>query len=189
MTRTIQSNEIFITDTEGVLCDVRTIFLHEYMNMSVVPRHLSRKFYTGSWIHTPSIMDSHSRQETHNHNQHSTFLKVQQHSCSDCNFCWSIFLKEFKRNLKGIRVLVIDGVIICCKFLLTQNLYYLALRYPLFVGSLATKKKKNLEVKIQWFNRNPILFLLENSNFLCVQFYEESRRKNEVCCTRVFFTS
>jgi len=38
-----------------------------------------------------------------------------------------------------------------------------------------------MEEKIQWISRSPILFLLENSYFLCVQYYEEARRKNDVC--------
>jgi len=37
------------------------------MNMSVVPRILKRKFYTGTWTHTPSIIVSHLRQESKFH--------------------------------------------------------------------------------------------------------------------------
>ena len=136
-----------MTDMEGVLCDVETKFLYEYMIMSVVPRLLSRKFYTGPWIHTISIIASRLRQETKFHTNTINIQHYERYNNTPEVSEISIglyFYRCSKRFWKVIWVLVIGSVIIFVHF--SYNKIYVIVNYDIsFVGSLDTQKTKNLE--------------------------------------------
>lgn len=128
---------MFMRHTEGFLCDVRTRSVYEYIRMSVVSRLLSPKFYTGSWINTPSIIASHLQQETKFHTNTISIQRYKRYyNTPEVNVISTrlYIYRNSNKILKGMWVLVIAGVIICFTFLLNQKLYYRELRQLFFGG-------------------------------------------------------